>query len=332
MSNLHNKSETVKIEAIDFNGYRIGIPIPFPMKYVYCYLFKQENHYVLIDVGYNNKRGRAAWEEVFRELCIQPKEIKTIYLTHFHPDHAGLAGWMQQLTGAPIFMHEIDAQMMNHVWGVESTQANNIKEMVLEHGTPLVLADEIERQMELMIDHIRPLPTLSIVGEQVEFAGNLWQVIHTPGHSTGHICFFQEEEKVVISGDHILDKITPNISVWPGASQTPLHDYIHSLNKVKSLQVKKAYTAHGALIENVNARIEQLLVHHKERLAAMEVMVQGGTAFEVAEASFAQKALSPHQWRFAIAETIAHLDYLSIENRITKVIGSPIKYKKQQRL
>ncbi|MFL6554673.1 MAG: MBL fold metallo-hydrolase, partial [Bacillus sp. (in: firmicutes)] len=260
MSNIHKKGESVTIEPIDFNGYRIGIPIPFPMKYVYCYLFKQDNDYVLIDVGYNNKRGRDAWEEAFQELNIHPNQINTIYLTHFHPDHAGLAGWMQQLTGAPIYMHEIDAQMMQHVWGDESRQAENIKEMVARHGTPLVLADEIERQMELMIDHIRPLPAISVIAEQVEFAEKHWKVIHTPGHSTGHICFFQEEEKVLISGDHILDKITPNISVWPGSSQTPLHDYIKSLYKVRDLHVKKAFTGHGNPIDHVNMRIDQLLV------------------------------------------------------------------------
>ncbi|WP_251033627.1 MBL fold metallo-hydrolase [Bacillus sp. ISL-75] len=328
MEGIPKNGEVVTIERIDLNGYRIGIPIPFPMKYVYCYLFKQDSHYVLIDVGYNNKRGKAAWEEVFRELSIQPKEIKTIYLTHFHPDHAGLAGWMQQLTGAQVYMHEIDAQMMKHVWGDDSTQARNIKEMVLEHGTPLVLADEIERQMDLMIDHLRPLPPISSIAKQVEFAGKQWQVIHTPGHSTGHICFFQEEEKVLISGDHILDKITPNISVWPGASQVPLHDYLNSLQKVKDLQVKKAFTAHGTPVDNVNNRIDQLLVHHEERLSEMEEMAHGRTAFEIAEASFAHKALTPHQWRFAIAETIAHLDYLSIENRLNKVIGTPIKYQR----
>ncbi|WHY66161.1 MBL fold metallo-hydrolase [Neobacillus sp. SuZ13] len=325
---MFKKGEFVTIEQIELNGYRIGIPIPFPMKFVYCYLFKHDSHYVLIDVGYNNKRGRAAWEEAFQELNIHPNEIKTIYLTHFHPDHAGLGSWMQQLTGAQLYMHEIDAQMMEHVWGDESRQAENIKEMVLEHGTPLVLADEIERQMELLIDHIRPLPSISIIAKQVEFAGKEWQVIHTPGHSTGHICFYQDEEQILISGDHILDKITPNISVWPGASQTPLHEYINSLHQISQLPVKKALTAHGIPVDHVNKRIDQLLDHHEMRLSAMEEMAHGCTAFEVAEASFAHKELTPHQWRFAIAETIAHLDYLSIENRINKVIGSPIKYQR----
>ncbi len=223
-------------------------------------------------------------------------------------------------------MHEIDAKMMNHVWGVESKQAENIKKMVLEHGTPLNLAEDIEKQMEVLIDHIRPIPSIEVIAKRVEFAGKGWKVIHTPGHSTGHICFLQEEEKILISGDHILDKITPNISVWPGASQTPLHDYIKSLHKVRDLQVKIAYSAHGNPIENVNERIDQILTHHEDRLSAMKELAENLTAFKVAENSFAHKELTAHQWRFAIAETIAHLDYLSSENRIKKVVGSPIKY------
>ena len=75
------------------------------------------------------------------------------------------------------------------------------------------------------------MPITQYIGEQVELGGKEWNVIHTPGHSDGHICFYQEEEQVLIAGDHILDKITPNISVWPGASQKPLHDYIDFFKK-----------------------------------------------------------------------------------------------------
>ncbi|TDK62377.1 MBL fold metallo-hydrolase [Bacillus salipaludis] len=328
MINTFQNGETVTIEKIVFNGYRIGIPIPFPIKYVYCYLFKQQDGYVLIDVGYNNNRGKTAWEDAFRELHMEPGEIKTIYLTHFHPDHAGLAGWMHQLTGAPIFMHEIDAKMMEHVWGENSSQARNIKKMVIEHGTPQELAGEIEKQMDVLVHHVQPLPAIHTITDQVVFANREWKVIHTPGHSTGHICFFQEEERVLISGDHILEKITPNISVWPGASQTPLHDYINSLHRVADLQAKIAFTAHRRPIGNVNERIKELLQHHEERLESILALAQNRTAFEVAGDLFAHKELTPHQWRFAIAETIAHLDYLSIENRAEKIMGFPIKYEK----
>ncbi|MGJ9383156.1 MBL fold metallo-hydrolase [Salipaludibacillus sp. CF4.18] len=318
----------MNIEQIENRGYRIGIPVPFPMKYVYCYLFEQNNNYVLIDVGFNYQAAREAWEEVFDHLGISPSKIKTIYLTHFHPDHSGLCGWMQQLTGAQVSMHEIDMNMMQRVWGENSSHTVNMKKMILDYGVPEQLSEKIIEHMENITNHVLPLPTISPIGEQVEFGEKIWKVIHTPGHSAGHICFYQEDEQILISGDHILDKITPNISVWPGSSQEPLHEYIDSLLKIKKLPVKKVYSAHGELIDNLNLRIDELISHHKERLIQMEELANSKTAFEIAELVFTHKELSPHQWRFAIAETLAHLNYLEQENRISRSESGQIIYTK----
>ncbi|KAB2330489.1 MBL fold metallo-hydrolase [Cytobacillus depressus] len=315
------------IEKIALNGYRIGIPIPFPMKFIYCYLYKNTDHYVLIDVGFNYDKAKVAWEEAFKELNIDPKEIKTIYLTHFHPDHSGLSGWMQQLTDADVYMHEIDLHMLERVWGENSTQTKNVEEMNLIHGVPHQLSKDISSHMDLIIDNVLPLPNVKPISGEVEFGNRIWEVIHTPGHSNGHICFYQKDEKLLIAGDHILDKITPNISFWPGASQTPLHDYIDSLHKIRSLQVERALPGHGIVIENVNERISELIHHHEQRLAEMEDLAQGRSAYQIAEDIFAHKELSAHQWRFAIAETIAHLEYLTQENRIKRVNSSPVVYK-----
>ncbi|PLR81229.1 MBL fold metallo-hydrolase [Bacillus sp. V33-4] len=319
----------MNIEKVDFGGYRIGIPVPFPMKYVYCYLYPHKDHYILIDAGFNYKEARSAWQEVLKELGISPREIQTIYLTHFHPDHSGLAGWMQQYTGAEVYMHEIDLQMMERVWGEGSLQTQRIEEMNLNHGVPPQLSTDISSHMELLGNHVLPLPEVKpIKGAMVEFGGETWEIIHTPGHSNGHICFYLEEEKLLISGDHILDKITPNISLWPGASQTPLHDYVASLYKVKALQVKRALSAHGIIINKVNERIDELIQHHEHRLTEMEKLAQGRTAYQVANDIFAHKHLSPHQWRFAIAETMAHLEYLARENRVKKEDTYPVVYEK----
>ena len=316
------------IEKINFNGYRIGIPIPFPMKYVYCYLFPQDEGYVVIDTGLNDVATRNAWKQVFHDLKIDPNEIKTIYLTHFHPDHSGLCGWMQQWTGAEVYMHEIDMEMMEQVWGKESIQAQQVGEMTRKHGTPQPLSEKIIEHMDRLQLNVLPLPNINPIATEVAFAGEKWQVIHTPGHSAGHICFFQEAERILISGDHILDKISPNISVWPGASQAPLHEYIQSLIQIKALQVKLAYPGHGKIIDRVNERIDELIEHHQHRLEAMEELASGKTAYEIAETIFASKKLNPHQWRFAIAETIAHLNYLTAENRINKGDSTPVVFEK----
>lgn len=317
------------IEQIEDIGYRIGIPVPFPMKYVYCYIFKQEDGYVLIDVGLNYHEARETWEKAFRFLEINPKEINTIYLTHFHPDHSGLAGWMQELTGANVYMHDIDAQMIERVWGKDSVQTTHMKEMMLNHGVPEQLSEDIIKHMEKLNKNVLPLPKVETIDSEIQFAGKVWKVIHTPGHSTGHICFLQEEEQILIVGDTVLEKITPNISVWPGASQKPLHDYIDTLQKLKKLSVKIAYSAHHSPITEFKQRIDELILHHEERLERIEKLAENKTAYEIAEVLFSHKNLNPHQWRFAIAETIAHLNYLEQEKRIEQEGIRPIISKRK---
>lgn len=320
----------MNIEKIEFGGYRVGIPVPFPMKYVYCYLFKQDNGYVMIDVGLNYKAARDAWQVVFDHLGIAPKEIHTIYLTHFHPDHSGLSGWMQELTGANLYMHEIDAEMIERVWGKNSTQVSRMHEMVVKHGVPEDLADGISEHMDKLHKNVLPLPVVKPIEDKVVFGEKHWSVIHTPGHSAGHICFYQQEEEILIGGDHILEKITPNISVWPGASQHPLHEYIDSLRKLKKYVIKKIYSAHHAPVLNVNERIDELIEHHHERLTYIERLADQKTTYEIAKVLFAHRELNPHQWRFAIAETIAHLNYLEREGRITKRSGGTFVYFRSQ--
>lgn len=316
----------MNIEKIEFGGYRIGIPVPFPMKYVYCYLFKQNDGYCLIDVGLNYSAARDAWQEVFDHLGITFSDVHTIYLTHFHPDHSGLSGWMQEQTGADLFMNEVDAAMIERVWGEGSVQVARMKEMVLQHGVPEDLADGIADHMDKLHKNVLPLPVVKPIGATIEFADQEWSVIHTPGHSEGHVCFFHEKEGILIGGDHILEKITPNISVWPGASKHPLHEYIDSLRKVRKYPIKKIYSAHHSPVLNVTTRIDELIQHHEERLDYIESLADHKTTYEIAKVLFSHRELNPHQWRFAIAETIAHLNYLEREGRVAKVKQNPIIY------
>jgi len=316
----------MNIEKIEFGGYRIGIPVPFPMKYVYCYLFKQNDGYCLIDVGLNYSAAREAWQEVFDHLGIKFDDVHTIYLTHFHPDHSGLSGWMQEQTGADLFMNEVDAAMIERVWGEGSVQVARMKEMVLQHGVPENLANGIADHMDKLHKNVLPLPLVKPIGATIEFGDQQWSVIHTPGHSEGHVCFFHEKEGILIGGDHILERITPNISVWPGASQHPLHEYIDSLRKVRKYPIKKIYSAHHSPVLNVTERIDELIQHHEERLDYIESLADHKTTYEIAKVLFSHRELNPHQWRFAIAETIAHLNYLEREGRVAKLKQDPIIY------
>lgn len=300
--------------------YRIPTPIPFPMKYIYCYLVKGENGWTLIDTGFNYEPARQFWQEVFDELAIQLQEITMIYLTHYHPDHFGLAGWMQELTGAPVYIGSVEYERVAATWGSGSTHLDDLRTMCLNNGVPQELTEQIIFQLGKMKTHVTPMPELSVITTPtIPIGDREWQVIHTPGHSDGHLCFYEPISKRLLAGDHILDKITPNISLWPGFNPNPLQDYLDSLKKIATLNIERTFPAHGKVIEDVYKRIEELLIHHDQRLSYMADLVkQARTAYEVADEAFNHRKLNPHQWRFALSETVAHLEYLRLAGQIEK--------------
>jgi glyoxylase-like metal-dependent hydrolase (beta-lactamase superfamily II) len=321
------------IKQLRENLFRLAIPVPFPMKYVYCYLFKNKQEVLLIDVGFCNQKAKDTWLHIFSELNIDPKQVTKIYLTHFHPDHSGLSGWIQELTGAKVFISKTDREMFTRVFVNETNQAEKVGEMALENGVPTQLADDIVTHMNELTKHITPPPTLTELAENEVLLGNKkWEVIATPGHSDGHVCFYEPEERLLIAGDHILDKITPNISLWPGGSDNPLKNYFQSLKLAATLSVKEVFPAHGEIITNLKKRIDELLCHHDERLKKMEYLaVRGCTAYEVAAQTFHAKKLTAHQWRFAMAETLAHLEYLVKSDRLKKDTENDIIYYKENK-
>jgi glyoxylase-like metal-dependent hydrolase (beta-lactamase superfamily II) len=309
------------IQQINDSLYRVAIPVPFPMKYVYCYVFKEQNGWSIVDAGLNYGEAIEAWENVFATLGIIDDHVQSIVITHFHPDHFGLSGWLQQKTGAPVYMSKVDADMADRVWSEESKQAERVGAMCKENGVPADLSDEIESNMKRLGNLVLPLPEVSILTEDhIQLGGKRWDIIPVPGHSEGLFCLYQEEQKYLIAADHVLERITPNISVWPGCDQNPLQRYFDSLRQVQHIKAELTMPAHGGLIENLNGRVEEIILHHDKRLAEMEALVENGatTAYEVALSIFKHKKLNAHQWRFAIGETLAHLEYLVSKDRLTK--------------
>jgi glyoxylase-like metal-dependent hydrolase (beta-lactamase superfamily II) len=314
-----NMSNT-PFEKLTENIYRIPIPVPFPMKYIYCYLFKEQDGWSLVDTGFNYPEAVNAWKNVFEQLRIQPEQISAIYLTHFHPDHFGLAGWMQELTGALVYMSKVDIIMAERVWGKNSQQSDAVGAIFRQNGVPERLAEQIEENMKKLSEHVQPFPSLTILEEEeVQLGGMIWKVISVPGHSDGMINFYQPEKRILLAADHVLDKITPNISLWPGGNANPLEDYFSSLNKVAALNIRLALPAHGKVIDEFSERILAIRRHHDKRLKQMfSLALRDQTAYEIAGKVFSNKQLSPHQWRFAIAETLAHLEYLVLNDELMK--------------
>ena len=197
------------------------------------------------------------------------------------------------------------------------------------HGVPADLTSTIVGAVEMLRAATLPRPELSHVGagDRLRMGGRIFTVTHTPGHSDGHLIFFCAEDGLLLCGDHVLMKITPHIGWWPNSEPDPLGRYLASLEALGPLPVRLALPGHGRLIEDWPGRLIELRRHHEERLSVMAAAVGTvATAYEVAARTFAMARYSPHEIRFAIAETIAHLNLLVQRGVLRCEEGEVIRY------
>lgn len=310
--------------------FQIQLPLPFPLKIVNCYALRDGDGWTIIDTGLHYPPGEAAWRSAFAEIGIDPARIGRVLLTHAHPDHFGMAGWLAQQSGAPVLIAPEENEFVLRVWHRGAANELAIVEFFRAHGLPTDLAEQVRETMAENRTMTKPWPetTLLAPGTMIEIGTRQFQVIATPGHSDQHLVFYCAAERLLLCGDAVLTKITPNVSRWPDGHPNPLADFLSSLEVLGGLQVDLALPGHGPLIRAFSQRVAELRQHHAERLAVIERAAgAGATAFDVCTQVFPTSTLSPHQLRFAIAETLAHLEYLVSVGRMTRVEQPQLTYR-----
>lgn len=292
----------------------IRIDLPFRLNHVNCFLAEHSEGWTVIDAGLNNDPTRRLWESK-----LAGKKVADILLTHYHPDHFGYAGGLQEKTGANVRISEIDAHAGQAAWA--KPLLANIPKNYKASGIPEEQAVQMTSNTEEFKPLVSPLPKVEsylIEGELVQIGRFEYRVIHTPGHSDGMVCFYNEEHKTLFSADHILPKISPNISYWFHGNENPLASYLDSLRKVRELDAEFVIPSHGKPFYGANQRIDELLAHHEERLEeTWETIDNPITIYETCKSLF-DRPLTVHEMRFAVGETLAHLEYLRYKKECTR--------------
>ncbi len=308
------------MQPIAENIYQIRLPLPFALNHVNCYLLREDDGWTMLDTGLNWTESQAAWQVAFSALQLDPAQIRRIILTHMHPDHFGMAGYFQALTGASVFLSPREAALAQTVWvadGWREERTRDFWQLAGLTGAALTtVTKQTERLRQLTMPHPTAIQTIA-PGTTLTMGGRSWQVIHAPGHTDGQIIFYTEDEQLLLCGDQVLMKITPNIGLWPTTEPEPLERYLHSLAALAQLQVRLALPGHGRPIQEWQTRLYELQTHHATRLAQMAATADDVSALTVAQRIFNFGNFSEHEIRFAVAETLAHLAYLVLHGQLT---------------
>jgi len=275
------------------------VPLPTGPKHVHCYLADG----TLFDTGLG--LGDAPWESV---------DVERIAITHFHPDHVGGAAAAAKATGAPVYQGGLDYAQCERVWGSDDWP-ERIAAWFVRHGVPADVTEDLIVQGHAFAPFIRYAIDPDLLYEGSEVGG--WRVLELPGHADGHLGFLRDG--LLIAGDHLLRRITPAVGLYPESRPDPLGDYLASLERTIEVAPDVVYPGHGEPIHDAPTRARELIEHHRIRLDDHVAALSAGprTAYEVSLHVFGNE-LAPTQRRFAVAETLSHLERLVHEGRAAR--------------
>jgi glyoxylase-like metal-dependent hydrolase (beta-lactamase superfamily II) len=327
------RSRTMPLtEQVRPDLWSIPVPIPGnPLRYTLSYLIAGDSGLVLVDPGMDTEPTWQALQAGLAEAGAAVTDLTGIVVTHVHPDHHGLSGRLREQSGAWIAMHPVERDSLPaRIWDEARGPAGD-RDWLRSCGVPADVAAELAITPEgvrWVLAMVEPTMLLGD-GDLVPLPGRRLRAVWTPGHTPGHLCLHEETEDVLLTGDHVLPRISPNIGLQPHAAEPPLAAYLTSLKRTAGYDSAEALPAHEYRFHGLADRARMLLAHHDRRCAevlAVTDRLGAATVWQITqELSWSRGwgAVTGMMRRAALAETAAHLEYLSGTGQIDAAQDAP---------
>jgi glyoxylase-like metal-dependent hydrolase (beta-lactamase superfamily II) len=308
--------------------YRAAVDMAPPLHSANVYLLLDGGEGILVDTGWV---GDGDWSHVatlLRYAGLVPAQVRTVVATHSHVDHVGHGRSIRSAWGISATMHPLEATTRS--WA-EPIHRDVLATWLARHGVPEGFLDSsISELTAIAPPELDPCPILD--GETIAIGATNWLVLHTPGHTPGHLCLFRESDRVLIGGDHLLEGVSPNVGAFPFQPPDPLGGYLRSLRRVAALRPALVLPGHGKPFTDVDAVARGEEAHHMRRLqavlSALDASPKARSAFEISgairwtarERSFAE--LSGVHRFLAFSEPLSHLELLEVRGEVVRVRSS----------
>ncbi len=305
----------------------LRMPLPFALDHINLWALEDEGGWTLVDCGIGDEATRALWERIFAER-IAGRPVRRVVVTHHHPDHAGLASWLTERTGAEFWMPQAEylaAHAMRE--GSAGFGFDNVIAMFTRNGIAgekLALLQQRRSNYRSRVPGFPSSYRRLMEGQAHTIGKRSWRVIMGYGHAPEHAALYCEELGVLISGDMVLPRISTNVSVWANEPEgNPLALFLASISRYAELSATTlTLPSHGLPFRGVRERVAQLQEHHRLRLAELHEVCDTPKAAVDVLATLFRRSLDTHQLFFAMGEAMAHLHFLHNEGRLARLAGA----------
>jgi glyoxylase-like metal-dependent hydrolase (beta-lactamase superfamily II) len=301
----------------------VRIPLPFRLNHINVYLLEDGDGWAILDTGIGNDETRHLWEGLVQGP-LRGRRLTRLIVTHLHPDHIGLAGWLCRRFDLPLFTSQ---NSYLGCWNISlspgALDAKPYRDFYLEHGLSAELTDQVVMRGHnylTMVDDLPPTFRRLVHGDTLQVGGRCFSVLTGEGHAPEQIMLYSPTDRIFLAADQVLAKITPNVSVWAVDPEgDPLGLYIRSLNQLLDTLPDDALVLPGHQLPfyGLHTRAAQLIEHHEKRcvLIAEACRARPRSAADLVPVMFT-RALDPHQMSFAFSEVQAHVNYMLRTDRL----------------